>query len=185
MGIIFLGFVVAVGITIYAITAKDKQDKPVRLEDLTISMQDLKIIERAELPTTVVFNLIEEENVYYFSYLCFKDEGCFGGGSRSDYWICLTDKRILYKAQTKDSTDNKLSEKQGFIPFEKISFIEVVKADSNEGCGCSGSTYYELRVGSSGGQVIIPIPTEMKGYEIRKIYTLVSNKKEDSKNDAD
>ncbi|MFC3801534.1 PH domain-containing protein [Cohnella sp. GCM10012308] len=116
--------------------------------------------------------IMPNEVVYYFSYIAFKG-GCGNSGSRENYWIALTNKRVVYK--TKVMEDNKnFVEKDGILPLEKISFIEVTEGQSSEGCGCSTTKVFQLRISSSGGTVVIPIPTKEKGYEIRKVYSQIA-----------
>lgn len=70
--------------------------------------------------------------------------------------------------------DNKnFVEKDGILPLEKISFIEVTEGQSG-GCGCSTAKVFQLRISSSGGTVVIPIPTKEKGHEIRKVYSQIA-----------
>ena len=129
-----------------------------------------EIIDQDTLPLSLTSQLLEKEDVYYFSYLIVEsnDGGCFGSNSRSDFWISLTDKRIIYKAKIRENNNTKLIEKNGVIPFDKISSVEI--SHSEESTGCSNIESYELIIGSSGSQIVIPIPTEEKGFEIRKIY---------------
>ena len=146
-----------------------KQNKQ-RLENEEIE-QEKKVkavkIDLEELPDKVVSQLLTNETVYYFSYITFKG-GCLSNESIENHWICLTNKRVLYKSKIKENNNQKLIEKNGVIPFEKISSIEIAHNAENVGCGSTES--YELIIGSSGSITAIPIPTEEKGFEIRKIY---------------
>lgn len=72
------------------------------------------------LPNEVLMQLMSNETVYYFSYIT-ASGGCGGSGKKQNYWICLTDKRVLYK--TKVVEGNAYVEKDGILPFEKISFL--------------------------------------------------------------
>lgn len=113
------------------------------------------------------------EKVYYFSFIAFRG-GCGSSGQKENYWLALTDKRVIYKtkvAELKGKLEN-LIEKDGDLPFGKISFLEV--SEAKEAKGCSSQQVFHLRLSTSGGTVIIPIPTKEKGYEIRKIYTELS-----------
>lgn len=141
---------------------------------------DLQIIERNELPIGITSQLLNEEKVYYFSYISFVG-GCMSNGDSQDHWVALTNKRLLYKSKVKETQSNVLRfvEKNGIIPFDKISFIEITKAESNAGCGFNGTIFYELRLGSSGGTTIIPIPNEEKGFEIRRVYMEIAEKLKD------
>jgi hypothetical protein len=81
----------------------------------------------------------------------------------------LTGKRALYKAKVTEG--KKTVEKEGVLPLEKISFIEVTFITDNSGCGgCNSVTYHALQISTSGGTVVIPVPTKEKGNEIRNVF---------------
>jgi len=123
------------------------------------------------LPHDLVMQLMPDEAVYYFSYIT-ASGGCGGSGEKQDYWIGLTDKRVLYK--TKVMEDKSYVEKDGILPFEKISFLEVSEAQGGQ--GCNQDKGFQLRISTSGGTLIIPIPTKEKGYEIRQVYSALNQK---------
>ncbi|MDF2551545.1 MAG: hypothetical protein K0R77_820 [Chryseobacterium sp.] len=118
------------------------------------------------LPNDLTMQLMSNETVFYFSYIT-ETGGCGGSEQKQNYWIGLTDKRVLYK--TKIMEANSYIEKDGILPFEKISFLEVSEAKDSQ--GCSQSKGFQLRISTSGGTLIIPIPTKEKGYEIRQVYS--------------
>ncbi len=118
------------------------------------------------IPSDLAMQLTSNEKVYYFSFIS-TTGGCFGSGKKDNYWIGLTDKRVLYK--TKVMEGKVFVEKDGILPFEKISFLEVSELQTTG--GCSNTKGFQLRISTSGGALIIPIPTKEKGYEIRRIYT--------------
>lgn len=122
------------------------------------------------LPLEVKSQLMSNEKVYYFSYIAFKG-GCGSPGEKEKYWLALTDKRVMYKTKILqgDSKSTSYLEKDGDLPFSKISFIEV--SESKKASGCSSTISFQLRISSSGGTVIIPLPTKQKGYDIRRIYS--------------
>jgi len=127
------------------------------------------------LPVDVTSQLMAAENVYYFSFIAFKG-GCGSKGQKENYWLALTDRRVMYKtkvSELKGKIEN-FVEKDGDLPFDKISFIEV--SEDQEAKGCSTTKAFQLRISTSGGTVVIPIPTKEKGYEIRKIYSELSHK---------
>lgn len=122
------------------------------------------------LPQELSEHLLPKEKVHYFSYIIYKG-GCLSESSQEDYyWIAITNKRMLYKAKVyeKENGTERRIEREGILPFTKISFVEV--SDIQTKSGCSSTQHYELRVGTSGGTVSIPIPTKEKGQEIRKTY---------------
>lgn len=125
----------------------------------------LKPVEEG-IPTDLSLQLMSNEKVYYFSFIVSKG-GCGGSGKKENFWICLTNKRVLYK--TKIIEGKAFIEKDGILPFDKISFLEV--SESQEPSGCGSKKGFQLRISTSGGALIIPIPTKEKGYEIRQIYS--------------
>ena len=132
---------------------------------------DMNTIEES-FPDGLKNQLLGKEEVSYFSYISYKG-GCLSSSSRDEYWIALTNKRVLYKAKVKEEGTNILIEKDGVLPIDKISFIEVTDVKKPGCAGCASTQVYELRISSSGGTVRIPLPTKEKGYEIRKKYSEV------------
>ncbi len=127
------------------------------------------------LPNDVINQLMTTEKVYYFSFIAFKG-GCGSSGQKENYWLALTDRRVMYKTKVSELKGKLESfvEKNGDLPFDKISFIEV--SEGQEAQGCSTKKAFQLRISTSGGTIVIPIPTKEKGYEIRKIYSELSHK---------
>ena len=127
------------------------------------------------LPGDVTSQLMAAEKVYYFSFIAFKG-GCDSKGQKQNYWLALTDRRVMYKtkiSELKGKTES-FTEKDGDLPFNKISFIEV--SEGQNASGCNTTKAFQLRISTSGGTIVIPIPTKEKGYEIRKIYSELSHK---------
>lgn len=127
------------------------------------------------LPPEVSTQLLPNEKVYYFSFIAFNG-GCASSKPKENYWLALTDRRVMYKTKMLDlkgSLQNFI-ERDGDLPFEKISFIEV--SEGQESNGCSSQQAFQLRISTSGGTVAIPIPSKEKGYEIRKVYSELSHK---------
>ena len=153
------------------------------------------------LPSELIIHLLENECVYYFSYISSDTEYNLG-------WLALTENRFLYNSKgiSKSSGSvydhefievNESVQKDGILPFNKISYIEV-KEDAKEniaytpdpaGVGCAGCSSkpnirrssstltYTIELNTSGGtSVIIPIPTKEKGYEIRKVFSELTQK---------
>lgn len=132
---------------------------------------ELNIMELEEindkLPGMVVNQLMSSEKAYYFSYIPFEG-GCGSSGEKEKYWIVLTDKRVMYKTEILEGIGDSQESviKDGDLPFNKISFIEISEGKKFNDI--------QLRISSSGGTIIIPIPTKEKGYEIRKMYSELS-----------
>lgn len=171
MGGALIFCLVIAGCAVWGLKHNEKRTKEKQKQENEIlenKISSASIMDIAALPGSVTAQLLKNENVYYFSYIAFKG-GCSGSESLENHWIALTDKRILYKSKISENSNTKLIEKNGVIPFEKISFLEIASSEQKQGCG--GDLHsYELRIGSSGGVTVIPIPTEEKGFEIRKFY---------------
>lgn len=116
----------------------------------------------AGLPNDVTSQLMATEKVYYFSFIAFK--GCCGSSEQKEnYWLALTNRRVKYKtkvSELKGKLEN-FVEKDGDLPFDKISFIEV--SEGQEAKGCNTTKVFQLRISTSGGTTAIPIPTKEKG----------------------
>ncbi len=127
------------------------------------------------LPDDVTSQLMAAEKVYYFSFIAFKG-GCGSNEQKENYWLALTDRRVMYKTKVSELKGNleNFVEKDGDLPFDKISFIEV--SEGQEAKGCNTTKTFQLRISTSGGTIVIPIPTKEKGYEIRKTYSELSHK---------
>ena len=153
-------------IYLYKEYKKSKLEKENVLEqNKTIKFQKIPL---EALPIEVTSQLLEGEDVFYFSYIDINSGcGCLGGNSSAKYWISLTDKRVLYKSKIKEDDNCIYVEKNGIIPLKKISSIEVTYGKQG---GCVPTEYYELKIGNPGGAISIPIPTEYKGLAVRKCY---------------
>lgn len=129
----------------------------------------------AGLPSEVMNQLMTTEKVYYFSFISFNG-GCGSSEKKENYWLALTDRRVMYKTKVSELKGKLESfvEKDGDLPFDKISFLEV--SEGQESKGCSTQKSFQLRISTSGGTIAIPIPTKEKGYEIRKVYSELSHK---------
>jgi len=122
------------------------------------------------VPPELSSQLISGEEVFYFSYITFVG-GCGSSKPRQEYWIAITNDRVLYKTKVKEN--NRMIGKDGIIPLDEISFMEVTEESTG---GCSSKKFIGLTISSSGGVVIIPIPTKEKAIEIRKVYSEIRKK---------
>jgi len=128
----------------------------------------LPLIRKETLPQELSSQMLPNEDVYYFSFISYKG-GCLSSSSRDEHWIALTNKRVLYKAKVTE--DTKTVEKEGVLPLDKISFIEVTEIKESDGCGgCNSTAYNAIRISTSGGTILIPVPTKEKGNEIRNTF---------------
>jgi hypothetical protein len=140
------------------------------------------------VPNEIRGLLLPGEQVFYFSYLSYTG-GCGSSSPREQYWIALTDRRVLYRTRIYEmhavagtTPSNVLVEREGLLPFEKLSFVEVSERDT--GCGCSGQKQKvsEVRFSTSGGTIHIPIPTKEQAYQIRNIYAEIADSQRGNQN---
>ncbi|MFT7270868.1 MAG: putative component of viral defense system (DUF524 family) [Spirosomataceae bacterium] len=122
------------------------------------------------MPSDVQRQLMANEKVYYFSYIAFKG-GCGEAEQKENYWVTLSDRRVMYKTKISEgaSNQNTYVERDGDLPFDKISFIEVSEGQDVQGCSTVKAA--QLRISTSGGTIVIPISTKEKGHEIRRVYS--------------
>lgn len=133
------------------------------------------------LPEELSEQLVKNEEAYYFSYITYKG-GCGSTSSREDYWIAITNKRVFYKARVMENNNNhlRLVDKEGTLPLEKISFIEITEMKEKSGCS-NAKGGFELRISTSGGTINIPVPTKEKGNEIRSIFLKITEETQQKK----
>lgn len=122
------------------------------------------------LPSELQIQLNPNENVYYFSYISTVSGGCLSSKPRDEYWIALTDRRVIYKVKVMEN--NNFLERSGILPFEKISFIQTEA--SQQTSGCSSTKMNNVRISTSGGTIAIPVPTQEKGNEITSAYNEIN-----------
>src|SRR5215217_3475848 len=96
------------------------------------------------LPGEVTSQLMATEKVFYFSFIAFKG-GCGSSGHKENYWLAMTDKRVMYKTKVAELHGKAeiFIEKDGDLPFDKISFIEISEAQA--GSGCNTGKAFHLR----------------------------------------
>lgn len=126
----------------------------------------LKIITEG-LPSELMNQLLPNEDIHYFSFISYKG-GCFSSSSRDEHWIAVSNKRLIYKAKVVDQSHT--VEKEGTLPFDKISFIEVNDITSHGCGGCNNTKSFVISVSTSGGKISLPVLTKEKGNEVRAVY---------------
>ena len=125
----------------------------------------LPAIQPDELPSQQRSKLLEGESVYHFGYIDFKG-GC-AQASTAKQWILVTDKRILFEASVKEGpgASGKFLHQSGTIPMPKVSYVGM--STSKE--GCSQKETNNLRINSSGGEIILAIPSQREAEKIQKV----------------
>lgn len=142
------------------------------------------IISRDRLPKELNDLLEDGEDCYYYSPVAFKG-GCLSFVEKTNYWVALSDKRLLYRAKikTSDSTVQHYYEREGTIPFEKISHIEVGETTQSgciesEALGCMTNKYWGVNINVQGAIIHIPLPNKGDGSTLRALFYQIQEEKE-------
>lgn len=120
-----------------------------------------------ELPGEVRARLQPGELVHHFTYIDVKG-GC-GSTSAARQWLLVTSQRILFEANVREGTGAtaKYVHQSGSIPMPKVSYVGV--ASENQQQGCSATPVTHLRVNSSGGEIVLAIPTKEEAARIQSV----------------
>jgi hypothetical protein len=126
----------------------------------------------AQVPEEVRSQLGGREAILYFNYID-KTGGC-SSGSTAKQWIMVTASRVMYRAsleQVQGSTTT-FAETAGAILLPQISYVGMAKTEQ-QGCGCTGATTYKFQINSSGGSIVIAMPTEQHVTHVRQFLDAV------------
>ncbi|MBL8898260.1 MAG: hypothetical protein JNM84_11560 [Planctomycetes bacterium] len=131
----------------------------------------LPIIQREQLPAELQSKPQADETVHYFSFIDSKG-GC-AQPATSKQWLLITDKRILFEASVKEGEgpQAKFVHQNGSIPMAKVSYVGSSAAQELQGCNTVNIT--NLRVNSSGGQIVLAIPTLIEAQRAQEVIDAV------------
>ena len=143
-------------------------------------------IGRDQLPPGVSARLFPEESVRYFSYIDFTGRsGCASGGcatprgsSTAKRWLLVSDQRILFEATVTQGSGAIVSfgDQSGSIPIAKVSFVGVSSLRQQQGCA-GAKTTTALRINSSGGEIVLAIPTQQEAARAQVIIDRMISQK--------
>lgn len=127
-----------------------------------------------QLPDDVRTRLHAGELIHHFTFIDVKG-GC-GSTSTAKQWLLVTDQRILFEANVREgpAIAAKYVHQSGSIPMPKVSYIGV--ATENVQKGCSATPVTHLRVNSSGGEIILAIPTKEEAARIQGVVDSILTK---------
>ena len=120
------------------------------------------------LPAEQRQRLLGGEKPFHFAYISSKG-GCADSSSASQ-WILVTDRRILFEASVRDGPE-KYSNQSGSIPMAKVSYSGVSATEKSE--GCSETKVYNLLINSSGGEIVLAVPTQEEAQRIQGVIDAV------------
>lgn len=133
-------------------------------EDLSAQTRasGLPLIPSNAVPAAIRSKLQPAENVRHFGYIDSKG-GC-ANPSTSKQWLLITDKRILFEASVMQGAGGSgpFVHQSGSIPMAKVSYVGTSTSERQEGCaeGCASVSVTQLTINSSGGHIILAIPTK-------------------------
>jgi hypothetical protein len=136
----------------------------------------LPVLERSQLPQEQAAKLLPEETVHHFGYIDAKGGGC-ATTSTAKQWILVTRQRILFEAAVKEGsgTQEKYVHQSGSIPMAKVSYVGTSTSQVAEGCSQKETT--KLRINSSGGEIVLAIPTHEEAGRIQRVIDVIISEK--------
>lgn len=136
----------------------------------------LSVIQRNQIPAEQSAKLLPNETVYHFGYIDAAGGGC-NNASTAKRWILITNQRILFEAAVKDNGNSQVSfaNQSGSIPISKVSYVGTSNVVSTE--GCSQKTTSTLRINSSGGEIILAIPTVQEAQRAHGVIDAIISQK--------
>lgn len=142
---------------LFAAPAADPEPVTPPPSDSGDDRMSLPVVRREQLPTDLQGKPQADETVHYFSYI--DSEGGCAQPAQSKQWLLITDKRILFEASVKegDGLQAKFVHQNGSIPMAKVSYVGSSAVKEQQGCNTVNVT--NLRINSSGGQIVLAIPT--------------------------
>lgn len=137
------------------------------------STHNLVAIPLQQLPPELRSKFQPGEVVHHFAYIDAKG-GC-AEGSTAKQWIAITDRRVLFEASVKDGDQSPTTFKHqtGSIPMSKVSYVGTATSAESEGCGCAMAHHSQLRINSSGGQIILAIPTKEEAERAKEVIDAI------------
>lgn len=132
---------------------------------------NLPTVTPKQLPEDVRVRLHAGELIHHFTFIDVKG-GC-GTTSKAKQWLLVTDQRILFEANVRETagTTAKYVHQSGSIPMPKVSYVGVATEKVQR--GCSNTPVTHLRVNSSGGEIILAIPTKEEAARIQGVVDAI------------
>lgn len=135
------------------------------------SSNALPIIKPNELPEDVRQKLQHDENVHHFGYI--DSQGGCSNPSTAKQWLLITNRRILFEASVKQGTGNtaQFVHQSGSIPMAKVSYVGTSTSQQLQGCANVAAT--NLAINSSGGEIILAIPTKQEAERAQAVIDAI------------
>jgi len=128
-----------------------------------------------ELPQEQAAKLLKGEIAYHFGYIAAKG-GCLSSSS-ANQWIMITNQRVLFEAAVKEGEGlgAKFVHQSGSIPMAKVSFVGTSHLETKEGCSQKKTT--TLKINSSGGEVVLAVPSQEEAGRIQGVIDEIISEK--------
>ena len=128
-------------------------------------------ISREKVPHEQVSKLMPDEKIYHFGYIDAKGGGC-ANASTAKQWILVTNQRILFVAAVQQGII--FVHQSGSIPMQKVSYVGTASTQNSQGCTQVKTS--NLRINSSGGEIILAIPTQEEADRIQGVIDAIISK---------
>ncbi len=127
------------------------------------------------IPAEIRKEISTAEEILYFNYVARKG-GC-GSPKAAQQWIMVTTARVAYHASIAQTQGASAAygQSSGSIPLSQISFVGMTKRGTQAGCGCAGVGVCHLEIRSSGGSIVIAMPTEAHVIQAKQFLEAVLN----------
>lgn len=132
------------------------------------------ILSSEQLPDEVRGRLLKEEVIHHFTFIDAKAGGC-GSPTTAKQWLLVTDQRIMFEANVREGSGAAIRyvHQSGSIPMPKVSFVGVATENAAKPCNCSATPVTHLRVNSSGGEIVLAIPTKEEAARIQGVVDAI------------
>lgn len=130
--------------------------------------QKLRPIDPCQLPDEIRSKLQSGEIIYHFGYIGSKG-GCSNPSSSFVQWLLVTERRILFEASVKQGTDDvgQFVHQSGSVPMAKVSYVGSATSQKQEGCASVPTIH--LIINSSGGGIVLAIPTKAEADRVQAV----------------
>jgi hypothetical protein len=110
--------------------------------------------------------------VHDFGYIDATSGGC-SSVSAAKQWILVTNQRIVFEAAVREGSGQqaKFVHQSGTIPIAKVSYVGTSTSEAQE--GCSQRKVSSLRVNSSGGEIVLAIPTQEEAARLQGVIDAI------------
>lgn len=83
----------------------------------------------------------------------------------------ITDQRIIFEAAVLQpgGLTNLFVHQSGSIPMGKVSYVGTSTQPQADSCGCNTARVTTVRINSSGGEIVLAVPTQEEASSIQGV----------------